>query len=299
MNTPTEPRALIVGTPALLSAVVLNADTQLLVDDALAKAAAIVAVPWNDAETFNAHKEVSDSLGALKSTVDAARLAASKPHRDLTDAINAAGNAVLAKVNAAHQRLGGMLKEAERKAQAERDRLIAEQRRREEEARAEAERIRAAKQKAIDDAYAEECRQAQALHNAQVAAAEAARASAAPADGVDAMPEDPPEVPALVLPPPPPVFTEPEEVRQVYTPSLHIPEKLSSGVRTTKAKRDVRVVDIKQVPHEVGGVCLWTLDLKACKQMAELLEKQTPPKKIPGLELVEVGAAGIASTGRG
>ncbi len=296
MNTPPESRALIVGTPDLLSAVVLNADTQLLVDDALSRAAAIVAVPWDDPETFTAHREVGDTLGALKTTIDKARLEASRPHRALTDAINDAGNAVLATVTRAHQRLGAMLKAAADKAEAERQRLIAEQRRRDEEVAAERERIRAAEQKRIDDAHAEEVRHAKALHDAQVAAALAQQQAAA--DGDDAMPMEPVVVPVFVEPPAPPVFVAPDPVREVVATSIFIPDKMSSGVRTTAAKYEVQVIDPALVPDSFGGVDLWMIDPKACKVLGDLLHKQKKPMP-PGLKYVQVSGPGIASTGRG
>lgn len=297
MNEPKQSTALIVGSPVLLaSVVVLSQEVTELVDGALSKAATILTVPTDNPEIFQAQKEVCDDLGGLKTTIDEARLAATKPHRDFTDAINDAANAVLAKVKTAHQRLGGMLKAAEVTMENNRQAIIRENARLAQKELDDAEAARKAAQKKIDDAHAAECLRLTNLHEAQKAAALAAQP--ATAEGDDAPPADPIEVPALVLPVAPPVFVAPEPARTVHVPTLFVPDKVSSGVRTTAPKYEVQVVNAALVPREFGGIELMTLDTKAATTLCALLFKQKKQMP-PGLAYVQVAGPGIASTGRG
>lgn len=237
--------AITIANPLPATLVALSGETLDLIASLEARATAIAAVTTVD-EMRTADALVSEVI-KLNKAIEAERKRLKAPITELAAALDEASSEARTPLIHIKANVGRLILAFQ----------AAENRRREEERqRLEAERRQ---QEAARAAALEAQRQA-----------EAAARAAAPDDEPAPWDDAPAAVPVIVP--------------EVLPPSIQAqmdmaPLKSTSVVRKT-VKRVV-VVDASQVPREVAGVPLWTLDLKAIEKLAK------SGVRIPGVELQE------------
>ncbi len=208
-------------------------------------------------EVRNLLKKIEDRRREITRPIDALKAAIIEAERKATMPLTDAKESLGLKIVTCQRELQRVREEAERIAREEAEKKAAEER-----ARLEAERQ--AKIKADQEEF--ERKKKAAEDEAALFGTEAERIA------------PPTEHPPVVV------------VPEVIPPGVDIPAVPKAAARVTKRAK-VEVINLKQIPFEVGGVCLWELNEKVALQLLKA------GVQIPGLRLAESESI-VAAGGR-